>query len=294
MKKSSQKIQKFIYLSIATAIATIALKAVTYYLTKSVGLLSDALESGVNLTAAIVALIMHKISSRPADKKHNFGLGKAEYFSSIIEGSLILVAAGSILYLAIPKLINPQPLENINLGFIISLVASGLNLITAQILIRQGRKYRSIILEADGKHLMADVWTSVGVLIGVVLVKLTGFNLLDPILAILVAAHIIKEGVELVSRSIEGLLDIAIPETERQKIEQYLDSLKQEDIGYHKLKTRQSGSKWDITLHLLVPDDWTIYKAHQKSHQVQAEIVKMFDNRIFITIHIEPKSHSLE
>ncbi len=291
MVKHKLKIQHFIYLSIATAVATIVLKIITYYLTNSIGLLSDALESGVNLTAALVALIMHKIASKPADKKHNFGHGKAEYFSSIIEGSLILIAAGSILYLAIPKLFAPQPLENINLGFIISLIASGLNLITAQILIKQGLKRHSIILEADGKHLMADVWTSIGVLVGVVLVKLTGFNLLDPILAILVAAHIIHEGFEIVSRSIDGLLDAAMPEPELKKLKNYLKDLTKDELKYHLLKTRQSGNITYVTFHLLFPDKWTIKKCHQKADQVEAEINQLFNYPIKTTIHLEPLSH---
>ncbi len=289
MAKLKLKIQHFIYLSIATAITTIILKTITYFLTGSIGLMSDALESGVNLTAAIVALIIHNFSSKPADKKHNFGHGKAEYFSSIIEGLLILIAAGSIIYLAIPKLFAPRSLKNINIGFAISLIASGLNLITAKILIKQGKKHHSIILEADGKHLMADVWTSVGVLIGVVLVKITGFNLLDPILAILVAAHIIHEGLEIVARSIDGLLDSALNKKDLNKLKKILKSeIKDQNLDYHMLKTRQSGNKSFISFHLLVPKNWTIKKAHDKADQIEKIIDSLLQQKVITNIHLEP------
>ncbi len=291
MTKREIKIKRLIYLSIATAVATIGLKVITYWLTKSVGLLSDALEAGVNLTAASIALIMFKIAQKPADKKHNFGHGKAEYFSSIIEGSLIIIVAGSILYLAIPKLFNPRPLENIDLGFIISLIASGLNLITARLLIKYGKTLDSIILEADGQHLMTDVWTSVGVVGGVLLVKFSGLHILDPILAILVAGHIIKEGIEIVSRSVDGLLDSAMPDKDLKKLKRYLNKLKQEKITYHRLQTRQSGQQIYIIFHMLVPKNWTIKKAHNKADQVEAEIDQLFEKEIITTIHIEPSDH---
>jgi cation diffusion facilitator family transporter len=223
----TSSLRKYVYLSIIAAVATISLKLAAYLLTNSVGLLSDALESCVNLVAAVVALFMLNLAEKPPDEKHGFGHNKAEYFSSAIEGGLIVLAAFSIIWSAVPRLIHPQPLENLGAGLLIAVGASFINLAVAIILIKNGKKNNSITLEADGKHLMTDVLTSGGVLLGIVLVKLTGWLILDAIVAIGVAINIIWTGYQLIRRSALGLLDTAIPESETNKINQILLILSQ-------------------------------------------------------------------
>lgn len=218
MAPSSPSLKKFLYLSIAAAVVTIGLKSGAYLLTGSVGLLSDALESGVNLIAAIVALSMITLAERPADEEHSFGHSKAEYFSSGVEGGLIVFAAASIVWTAVPRLIHPQALENINIGLIISVGASLINFGVARVLLVAGRKNNSITLKADGKHLMTDVWTSAGVLIGIALVKITGWMVLDPLVALAVAANIVWTGYRLMHSSALGLLDTAILQEERDQL----------------------------------------------------------------------------
>lgn len=288
MKKTSLK--KFIYLSILAAILTIGLKFYAYYLTKSMGLFSDALESFVNLFAAVIALIMLNISERPADESHAFGHTKAEYFSSAIEGGLIVVAAFSIIYAAIPKLFDPQPLENVSVGLIVSLSASFVNLAVALILIRNGKKNHSLVLEADGKHLMTDVYTSVGVIIAILLVSFLGnkFIILDPIIAILVALNIIWTGYLLLKRSASGLLDAAIPDAEQKKVTEYLDTLKSKQIEYHSFMTRQAGQRKFISMHLLVPGIWTVQEGHNFCEEIENYIEDMFDVPVTVSTHLEP------
>ena len=222
-----KSLKQFIYLSLAAAVATILLKFYAFYLTGSTGFFSDALESFVNLIGAIMALIMLTISAKPADKEHEYGHTKAEYFSSAIEGALIVLAALSIIRSAVPRIIEPTPLENLNTGLLFSLGASLINLVVALILIENGKKRNSIVLEADGKHLLTDVWTSAGVIVGILIVKLTGIYILDPIIAILVAINIIYTGYQLISRSASGLMDASISEEAIKKITSYLDSLKE-------------------------------------------------------------------
>lgn len=282
------RLRKIMYLSIATAVVTILLKFYAYLVTDSVGLLSDALESLVNLFAAIFALIMLNLSERPADEKHEFGHSKAEYFSSAIEGALILVAAFSIIYSAIPRIILPAELENVGVGLLFSLLASLLNLIVGLILIRNGKKHKSLVLEADGKHLMTDVWTSVGVIVGILLVRLTGWLILDPIIAILVALNIVYTGYKLISRSASGLMDAAIPDDELQKITSYLDSLKEEHITYHSLMTRAAGRRKFVSLHLLVPGKWTVKQGHDFADTVERTIENMFEEPTTVSTHLEP------
>ena len=286
MKANSLK--KFIYLSIVAAILTIALKYYAYFLTGSMGLYSDALESIVNLFAAIIALILLNISAKPADHDHEFGHSKAEYFSSAIEGGLILVAAFAIIRSAIPRLLNPQPIENVSFGLFVSLCASLINLVVAMILLKNGKKHKSMVLEADGQHLMTDVWTSVGVFGGIILVKITGFLILDPILAIAVGINIIWTGYRLISRSANGLMDVAISKDDALKIKQYLDSLECEQIDYHSLLTRQAGQRKFITLHLLVPGSWTVKEGHDRADAIEKEIENMFDEPVTVISHIEP------
>lgn len=287
-----KRLRKFIYLSIATAAATIGLKAIAYLMTRSVGLLSDALESLVNLVAAIVALVIFQYSIKPANKEHNFGHRKAEYFSSIIEGSLIMLAASAIIWTAVERLLFPTEITNIDLGVTISLIASVLNLLTAQVLLRQGKKHRSILLEADGQHLMSDVWTSVGVIVGVALSRLTGLTFLDPVVAILMAMHILRTGFELIGRSVHGLLDPAISKDQRKILLKFLNNLKSQNLHYHKLQTRQTGDYKLVIFHLLVPDSWTVRHAHDRAHEIDAAICQLLGRNTDVSIHIEPHSHA--
>ena len=286
MKKESLK--KFAYLSIAAAVVTIGLKFFAYLYTGSMGLLSDALESCVNLVAAVVALIMIHISEKPADEGHEFGHTKAEYFSSAIEGSLILVAAFSIIWSAVPRLIAPQPIENVGLGLLISTSASLVNLGVALVLISNGKKRKSLLLEADGKHLMTDVWTSAGVIAGVLIVKLTGFLILDPVIAVLVALNIIWTGFTLIKRSANGLMDASITEEELKKVKHYLDGLKTDTIEYHSLMTRQAGQRKFISLHLLVPGEWSVQQGHDFAEKIEESIEDMFSEPVTVSSHIEP------
>ena len=276
------------YLSIAAAVVTILLKFTAYKVTGSIGFFSDALESIVNLLAALFGLIMLHVSEKPADEGHEFGHSKAEYFSSAIEGSLILLAAFSIIWSAVPRLIHPIALENINIGLLFSVGASLVNLTVGQILIRNGKKNKSLLVEADGKHLMTDVWTSAGVIAGILLVKFTGILILDPIIAILVALNIVYTGYRLISRSTNGLMDASISETEIDQVKKYLDSLKEKDITYHSLMTRQAGQRKFISFHLLVPGAWTVQQGHENADIIEETIEDMFDEPVTVTSHIEP------
>ena len=263
---------RYAWLSIGAAVLTIALKSVAYFLTGSVGLLSDALESFVNLAGALMALAMLTIAARPADEDHTYGHGKAEYFSSGVEGTLILIAAVSIVIAAIPRLITPKPLEQVGLGLGISVAASLVNLIVALILLRAGRRHNSITLEANARHLLTDVWTSVGVLVGVGAVALTGWERLDPIVAFLVAANIIWSGVRIVRMSALGLMDTALSIEELNKLQKVLESYTQKGIEYHALRTRQSGSRQFVSFHVLVPGKWTIQRGHRLLESIEADI----------------------
>lgn len=285
----TQSLKKFIYLSIAAAIATIILKFLAWYLTDSVGLFSDALESCVNLVAAIIALIMITLAEKPADEKHAFGHSKAEYFSSAIEGGMIIIAAFSIIWSAIPRVIHPQSLDNVEIGLLISVGASGINLMVALVLLKSGRKSNSIILEADGKHLMTDVYTSAGVLLGIGLVKLSGWLVLDGIVAIGVALNILWSGYQLIHRSTTGLLDAGIPEADLSRIIKALESFKSLDIEYHSLLTRQAGQRKFIAVHILVPGHWTTLKSHDTAEKIEKVIRNLFAAPVTVFTHLEPK-----
>jgi cation diffusion facilitator family transporter len=263
---------RFAWLSIAAAVTTIALKAVAYLLTGSVSLLSDALESIVNLVGALMALAMLTIAARPADDEHEFGHSKAEYFSSGVEGVLILLAAASIIVTAIPRLITPKPLEQVGIGMGVSVAASLVNLFVAQVLLRAGKKHNSITLEADARHLMTDVWTSGGVLVGVGLVALTGWTRLDPIVACLVAANIIWAGVGIVRKSVLGLMDTALPVEDRNKIEKALKPYAELGVEYHAIRTRESGARKFVSLHVLVPGQWTVMRGHGLLERIEKDI----------------------
>lgn len=277
----------FAWVSIAAAVLTIGLKTVAYLLTGSVGLLSDALESLVNLVGAFMALAMLTIAARPADEEHTYGHSKAEYFSSGVEGTLILIAALSIIVAAIPRIIAPQPIEQAFIGLSVSAGASVVNLIAALILLRAGKKYNSITLTANAHHLLTDVWTSVGVLIGVGLVAFTGWQRLDPLVALLVAANIIWSGGRIVRESVLGLMDTALPREEQEKIKQVLDSYTLNGVAYHAFRSRQSGARRFVSFHVLVPDSWTVLQGHQLLEKIEADLRKAIPALTVFT-HLEP------
>ena len=284
---SRSSLTRYAWISIAAAIATILLKTVAWKMTGSVGLLSDAIESVVNLAGAMMALWMLTLAALPADDDHAHGHGKAEYFSSAFEGFLIFLAAVSIGYTAIDRLINPQPLEAIGIGLMVSVVASIVNFATARCLMNAGKEHNSITLEADAHHLLTDVWTSVGVIAGVGLVALTGWLWLDPAIALLVAANIVWTGYQLMRRSADGLMDVSLPAEKIEKIENLLDGYRQQKLDFHALRTRQAGGRAFVTLHLLVPGEWTVQHGHDWAERIEAEIRNALPNT-HITIHLEP------
>ena len=284
----SANLTRFAWLSIGAAILTIALKTTAYWLTDSVGLLSDALESLVNLVAAIMALAMLTIAARPADEMHAFGYGKAEYFSSGLEGALILLAAASIAWTAVPRLFAPQPLEHVGIGLGISVLASAINFAVARVLMNAGKEYRSITLEADAHHLMTDVWTSAGVVLGVGAVALTGWVRLDPGVALIVAANILRIGWQLLGRSVRGLMDATLPSAERDAIKRVLNRYESQGIQYHALRTRQAGTRSFISLHVLVPGEWTVQHGHDLLEQLERDIRSAVPGAQLFT-HLEPQ-----
>jgi cation diffusion facilitator family transporter len=285
---SSHKARPYILLSIAAAIATIGLKAGAYFVTGSVGLLSDALESGINLIAALAAFWALSYAAKPADEEHPFGHTKAEYFSSGLESALILVAALGIAIAAWGRLFNPQPLEQIGLGLALSILASGLNGVVAWILLRAGKRLRSITLRADAHHLLADVWTSVGVIIGIVLVKLTGWLILDPLIAFLVAANIVWTGLRLLRETGSGLLDRSLPHEDRRQILDILIGYESQGILFHALRTRSAGTRRVVTFHVLVPGEWTVQRGHALCEEVELAIIRALPGTYIVT-HLEPK-----
>ena len=283
-------LQRYAWMSVAAAIATIAMKTWAWQVTGSVGMLSDALESLINLAAALLALSMLRLAAAPPDAAHPYGRFKAEYFSSGIEGALIVFAAIAIAYAAVPRLADPQPIEAPLLGIAISAVASGVNLACGLLLISAGKRLHSIALEADGHHLMSDVWTSAAIIAGVAVVAGTGWHILDPLIALAVAVYIVFTGFMLMRRSFAGLLDAAIPEAERAEIEKiFAEYRKRYGVEFHALLTRQAGARHFISFHLLVPDAWPVDRAHQLSEEVESRIRSMVPNAILLS-HIEPIS----
>lgn len=280
-------LSRYAWLSIAAALTTILLKGAAWWLTGSVGLLSDAIESFVNLAGALMALAMLTLAAMPADDKHAYGHGKAEYFSSAFEGFLILLAAFSIGYTAFERLLNPQSLEAVGVGLAVSVVASIINLLTSRTLMAVGRKYNSITLEADAHHLMTDVWTSAGVIAGVGLVWLTGWLWLDPAIAILVALNIVWTGWQLMQRSASGLMDVAIPADKLAALETLLEQYRGQGLDFHALRTRQSGSRAFITVHVLVPGQWTVKHGHDWAERIELDIARLLPQS-HVTTHLEP------
>jgi cation diffusion facilitator family transporter len=283
---SHTSLTRYAWISIAAAVATIALKTSAYYLTGSVGLLSDALESLVNLVGGIMALAILTIAARPPDKDHAYGHGKAEYFSSGVEGALILVSALSIAFTAIPRLFHPPELVQVGAGLAVSVVASLINLGVALLLLRVGKKHHSITLEANAHHLLTDVWTSVGVLAGVGTVVLTGWLWMDPVVALLVAANIVWTGVHIVWRSISGLMDPALSEEDLATINQLLASYQNEEVQFHALRSRQAGARKFVSVHVLVPGTWTVHHGHALLENIEESLRRALPN-ITVFTHLE-------
>jgi cation diffusion facilitator family transporter len=278
---------RYAWLSIAAALTTMGLKAGAYLLTGSVGLLSDALESLVNLAGAIMVLSMLKVAARPADDNHAYGHSKAEYFSSGFEGSLILVAAGSIIYTAIKRLIEPQPLEQLGVGLLVLMLASLVNLVVSIVMRRAGKKHNAIALTANAHHLMTDVWTSLGVLVGVGAVALTDWQPLDSIVAILAAINILWSGFTIVRDSAYGLMDTALPQEDLDLIDWILDKYKSQGVEFHAVRTRQAGASKFVNMHVLVPNDWTVAHGHELLNQIEEELQERLPNANIFT-HLEP------
>ena len=280
-------LKRFAWWSIAAALATIALKTVAYLFTGSVGLLSDALESFVNLAGALMALSMLSLAARPADENHAYGHGKAEYFSSGVEGGLILIAAAGIAVAAIDRLLHPRPLEQLGLGLGVSVLASAVNLGVGLMLMRAARQYDSITLKANAHHLMTDVWTSAGVIVGVGAVAVTGWLWLDPVVALAVAANIVWTGVRIVRESILGLMDTSLPPNEQARIVAALDRFVGPEVHYHALRTRQAGPRRFVSVHVLVPGDWSVQKGHELLERIEADLRAALP-MVSVLTHLEP------
>ena len=284
---SSAPLKRYAWLSILTAVATILLKAVAWQLTDSVGLLSDALESVVNLAGTMMALAMISLAALPPDEDHAYGHGKAEYFSAGFEGLLILVAAMAIGATAIMRLFDPRPLEQVGIGLAVSLAASLLNLVTALILRAAGRRYRSLTLEADAHHLLTDVWTSAGVIVGLAAVSLTGWLWLDPVIALLVAGNILRIAWKLLYSSAQGLMDRALPDADTLLLQGVFDQYRAQGIEFHALRTRESGARRFIDVHVLVPGHWSVQHAHEVVEKIEADIRQALPQSTILT-HLEP------
>jgi cation diffusion facilitator family transporter len=281
---------RYAWLSIGTALVTLAIKWAAWWFTGSVGLLSDALEGFVNLGAGLLALWMLRLAASPPDEKHHYGLSKAEYFAAGVEGTLIVLAAAAIIASALPRLAAPQPITTPLLGLALCAVAAVINLGVALVLVRAGRENQSITLEADGQHLITDVWTSAGVIAGVALVWATGWLIVDALVAIGVGINIIWAGVRLMRRSVLGLLDVAIPGDDLNEIGKlFAEYSQRHGVSFHALRTRQAGMRHFVTFHLLVPDDWSVKRAHQLSEEIESRIRSMVPGASLLT-HIEPIS----
>ena len=274
-------------LSIIAAVVTIALKVGAYLLTGSVGLFSDAAESSVNLVAAVGAFLALGTAARPPDEEHAYGHTKAEYFSSALESVLIIVAAVWIAVTAIGRLLEPQPLENLGVGLAIGLVAATINGAVGVVLLRGGRRLRSAALRADGQHLLTDVWTSVGVVVGVFLVWLTGWLVLDPLIALLVAGNIVRIGVRLLNDTAHGLLDTALPPEEQEVITDIQSRYREEGIEFHALRTRNAGRRRFVSMHVLVPGKWSVKRGHDVSERIEKDITQALPMTA-VFVHIEP------
>jgi cation diffusion facilitator family transporter len=287
-ENAMRAVRRMAYLSIATSLATIVLKFGAYFLTGSVSLWSDALESLVNLAAGLVALGALMVAEQPADDKHAYGHDKAEYFSSGVEGGLILVAAVSIIWSATQRLIEPQPLVRLGPGLVVAFLAGGMNLATARVMLRVARQHDSITIEADAKHLLTDVWTSVGIIAGLVVVMaMPQWAILDPLMAIAVGVHIIVTGVGLLRRSADGLMDAALPAAELARAETLIRTELPAGGSFHALRTRKAGARRFLEFHLLVPGTMSVAESHAVCDRIEAAIIAHLD-KAHVTIHVEP------
>lgn len=284
---TTRNLSRYAYLSIAAALATITLKVIAWRITDSVGLLSDATESVVNLIAAVAVLVALTVAARPADKNHHFGHSKAEYFSAAIEGQMIFIAALAIIYTSVERFLNPRPIDNVGIGLAITVGASIINTVVGLVLLRAGRRHRSLTLTADGRHLMTDVWTSAGVVVGVVLVALTGIERLDPVIAFLVGLNIIVTGWRILRESVEGLMDIAMSKEENRAIAGILSRFVDRDVHFHALRTRLSGHHRFAEVHVLVPGAWSVQRGHDLMEEVEAAVHETFPD-VALTCHLEP------
>jgi cation diffusion facilitator family transporter len=275
-------------MSLGVSLGVFTLKFAAYAITGSVGLLSDALESTVNIVAAVVAIVALRAASKPGDASHHYGHGKAEYLSALVEGLMILVAALLIIWTAVERLINPQPLEQLGIGLVISVVASICNGAMAWVLVRAGRRHRSIVLEADGKHLFTDVWTSAGVVLAVGLVGLTGWEVLDPVIAIAVALNIVVAGWFLIRDSTAGLMDSSLPDEDHDAILAVLRQHATSDISFHAVQTRASGRQRFVSMHVLVPGDWSVQRGHDVLCSLEDDLHEALDN-LTVHTHLEPR-----
>ena len=284
-------LSKYGFLSLAVGLVVLTMKLAAWLVTGSVGLLSDALESLVNIAAAIVAIIALRAASRPPDRRHQFGHGKAEYFSALVEGGMICVAATLIIFSAVERLRDPQPLEEIGLGLIIAIAASVLNAIVAVILLRVGRKQNSMALVADAHHLFTDLWTTGGVVVGVLVVGFTGWNVLDPLIAIAVAINIIIVGARLLRSSTSSLMDQALPSKDVAQITGIISNFTGDQITVHGLQTRRAGRQAFISMHVLVPGDWEVMTGHDICHLLEETIQNALSGAE-VTTHLEPLEDS--
>ncbi|NDV24184.1 cation diffusion facilitator family transporter [Desulfovibrio sp. JC022] len=282
--------QKYIYYSIAASIITMVLKTWAWYLTDSVGLLSDALETLVNLSAALFALTVLTLALKPADDNHTYGHGKAEYFSSGAEGMLILIAAIGIVYASVERFLSPSIPQNLEIGLGIALLSSVVNYVTAKIMLKGAKVHDSIILEADAKHLLADVWTSVGLVagLGTMLFTPPSWAFIDPLIAMIMAGNIVFTGFSLIKKSYSGLMDNALPHEELLVIDAAVRSCGGEDVLYHGLRTRKAGSQRFVDFHLLLPGESSITDSHNLCTEIE-DCIKSDLKNCHVTIHVEPK-----
>uniref|UniRef100_A0A486XUQ5 Cobalt-zinc-cadmium resistance protein n=1 Tax=Rheinheimera sp. BAL341 TaxID=1708203 RepID=A0A486XUQ5_9GAMM len=278
--------RQLLLLSLLAAFVTMALKTLAWYLTGSVGFLSDAIESLVNVAGAGFALLMVSLARRPADDSHPYGHSKAEYLSAAFEGGLIFIAAIAIMITAIERLVNPQPLATLGLGTALTVLASVINLAIALLLLHGGKQHSSPALEGDGKHLMTDVWTTVGVVLGVALAAYSGYTWLDPLVAIAVALHILHEGGNILFKAINRLMDKALPEQRISQIEQILAGFSSQKVQFINLRTRAAATLQFAQVDMQVPGDWSVVRAHQVADEAESAIKALGVN---LSIHIEPQ-----
>jgi cation diffusion facilitator family transporter len=277
----------YFWLSTAAAIVTIVLKTLAWWMTGSVGLASDAMESFVNLAGATFALWMITVARLPPDDDHPLGHSKAEYFSSGFEGLLIFGAAAAIIWSGAGRLLHPHPLESVGAGLLLSAGSSGINLFVAVVMRRAAVRFRSVALEGGWRHLMADVWTSAGVIAGIAAVVATGWLWLDAIVAIAVGLHVLLEGVKLVRTSAQGLMDASLAPEELEKLERVVDGLRSPDISFARLRTRRAGARSFVYLDVLVPGQWTVAQAHAELDRIEADIGAAMGDTVVFT-HAEP------